>query len=71
MTTRAAFYQRKNGGGTRTARKAFTCMQFGCFKPLVPGEVYFDTMETTTWPATKRICVTCSEHKITQPLENT
>lgn len=62
--TRATFYQRRNGGGVRTARKPFTCAQALCLKKVQPGEVYFDTMETTIWPATKRICVTCSEVKV-------
>lgn len=64
MTTRATFYQRKNGGGTRTARTSFTCAQFGCFKKILPGEVFFDTQEVTTWPAKKRICLACSEAKL-------
>lgn len=59
--TRATFYARKNGGGLRTARKPFTCAQFGCLKKIEPGEQYFDTQETTAWPATKRICTCCSE----------
>ena len=59
--TRATFYARKNGGGLRTARKEFKCGQFGCFRVVHPGEKYFDTVETTIWPATKRICVCCSE----------
>lgn len=59
--TRAVFYQRLHGGGLRTARRAFVCGQFGCLKKVQPGEQYFDTMETTTWPATKKICTACSE----------
>lgn len=59
--TRATFYQRKNGGGYRTARKAFTCGQFGCFQQITPGVRYFDTLEVTTWPKTKRICACCAE----------
>lgn len=59
--TRAVFYQRLHGGGLRTARKAFTCMQFGCLATVQPGEQFFDTNEVTTWPAKKRICVPCSE----------
>lgn len=61
MTTRAEFYARKNGGGLRTARKPFTCMQSLCLKKIEPGEVYFDTREVTAWPKFKRICVHCSE----------
>jgi hypothetical protein len=64
MTTRADFYARKNGGGLRTARKEFTCQQFGCFKKVVPGEAYFDTQEVTAFPKTKRICCACSEKAI-------
>lgn len=67
MTTRAVFYQRRYGGGLRTARRPFTCQQFGCFQKIEPGVTYFDTGETTTYPATKRICVACSEAVI-QPL---
>lgn len=59
--TRGVFYQRKNGGGLRTARRAFTCEQFACLKIIQPGEQYFDTREVTTWPSFKRICCTCSE----------
>lgn len=59
--TRATFYQRKNGGGYRTARKEFGCMQFGCFKRVVPGMRYFDTQEPVHWPAMKRICEGCAE----------
>lgn len=62
--TRADFYARRNGGGLRTARKECKCVQFGCFKRIQPGEQYFDTQATTTWPATKKICVPCSEVKI-------
>lgn len=59
--TRATFYQRKYGGGIRTARRTFTCAQFGCFKEIQPGEDYFDTGQVTTWPVMKRICASCSE----------
>ncbi len=59
--TRTEFYARKNGGGYRTARKECKCQQFGCFNKILPGERYLDTQETTTWPATKRICATCAE----------
>lgn len=62
--TRAMFYSRRYGGGLRTARKQFTCQQLGCFKKVEPGEDYFDTMEPTTWPATKKICCSCSEETI-------
>lgn len=62
--TRATFYARRYGGGLRTARRPFTCQQFGCFNKVEPGVTYFDTCETTVYPATKRICVTCSEVKI-------
>lgn len=60
-TTRAAFYQRKNGGGYRTARKGFTCMQSLCLKKIEPGEQYFDTQEPVVWPRVKRICAACAE----------
>jgi hypothetical protein len=63
-TTRATFYARKNGGGYRKARKEFGCQQFGCFKRIVVGEKYFDTLEVTTWPKTKRICACCAEKTI-------
>ena len=59
--TRASFYARKNGAGYRTARVTCKCEQFGCYKPIQPGEVYFDTRETTQWPLTKRICEQCAE----------
>ncbi len=59
--TRAQFYARKNGGGMRTARKQFLCQTFGCMRVVQPGEDYLDTMEVTTWPATKRICACCAE----------
>lgn len=62
--TRATFYARRYGGGLRTARKQRKCEQWGCFKRIEPGECYFDTMETTTWPKTKCICTTCSEVKV-------
>lgn len=66
--TRAEFYARKNGGGFRTARKAFTCMQADkssfCLRPVVPGDQYFDTRETTTWPQTKKICVDCAGKEV-------
>lgn len=62
--TRATFYARKNGGGLRTARRAFTCAQFGCFKRGEPGEVFFDTQGVTIWPSTKRICTACSEASV-------
>jgi len=59
--SRAAFYSRRYGGGYRTARKAFTCNQFGCFRRIEPGTSYFDTMEVTEFPKTKRICAACAE----------
>lgn len=62
--TRAGFYQRKNGGGYRTARKEFTCEQSLCLNKITPGMQYFDTMETTEWPKTKRICACCAEESI-------
>ena len=62
--TRATFYSRRYGGGLRTARKPFTCQQFGCLKKIEPGESYFDTMEPATWPTTKRICCACSEEHV-------
>ncbi len=62
--TRGQFYARLHGGGLRTARKAFVCSQFGCFKKVEPGEQYFDCQEVTVWPATKRICACCAEEKI-------
>lgn len=62
--TRATFYARKNGGGLRTARKALICQQFGCLRRIEPGEFYFDTMEVTKWPATKRICACCAEEPV-------
>ena len=62
--TRQDFYSHRNGGGLRTARKITKCMQFGCYKPIVPGEQYFDTQEATAWPATKKICVACSEVEV-------
>lgn len=60
-TTRATFYARKNGGGYRTARKSFTCMQSLCLKKIDPGVQYFDTQEPVAWPRVKRICATCAE----------
>lgn len=62
--TRATFYARRNGGGLRTACKQRKCEQFGCFKRIEPGERYFDTRETTTWPQTKCLCEECSEVKV-------
>lgn len=62
--TRATFYQRKNGGGYRVARKPFTCMQFGCLKTVHPGEKYFDTRELVFWPKMKRICECCAETQV-------
>jgi hypothetical protein len=62
--TRATFYARKNGGGYRTARKTLICQQFGCLRPIEPGEQYLDTMEVTKWPSTKRICTCCSEELV-------
>jgi hypothetical protein len=62
--TRAAFYERRFGGGYRTARTRKTCMQFGCFKPILPGEKFFDTQEPTTFPATKCICEGCAETSV-------
>lgn len=62
--TRGDFYQRRYGGGLRTARKPTKCEQYGCYKRIMPGEQYFDTQETTTWPATKKLCVACSEVEI-------
>lgn len=59
--TRADFYARKNGGGYRTARLEHNCQQFGCFGLIREGERYFDTKETTTWPATKKLCPACAE----------
>lgn len=64
MTTRADFYARKNGGGLRTARKERKCEQFGCYRPIPPGTVYFDTQEVTTWPKKKAICEQCSQQKV-------
>src|SRR6478609_4727921 len=63
-TTRATFYARRHGGGYRTARKAFTCGQFGCFQKIDPGVRYFDTLEVTTWSKTKRICACCAETQV-------
>lgn len=59
--TRATFYQRKNGGGYRTARKERPCEQSLCLTRIQPGEQYFDTMEPTTWPRTKALCECCAE----------
>jgi hypothetical protein len=64
LQTRASFWTRKNGGGMRTARKAFMCQQFGCLRRIETGETYFDTLEVTTWPKTKRICTCCSEELV-------
>lgn len=62
--SRAYFYARKNGGGRRTARKPFTCGQLGCFRKIEAGMQYFDTLEPTQWPATKRICAHCAEEPV-------
>ncbi len=62
--TRAQFWARKNGGGYRTARKAFVCQQFTCLAKVDAGVEYFDTNETTIWPATKRICAACAEEHV-------
>lgn len=62
--TRAMFYARKNGGGYRTARVTCKCEQFGCYAPIQPGEVYFDTRETTQWPMAKKLCEQCAEGAI-------
>ena len=61
---RGQFYARKNGGGLRTARKEFTCMQSMCLKKVQPGEGYFDTQEPVAWPKVKRICAPCSEVEV-------
>jgi hypothetical protein len=62
--TRATFYARRFGGGYRTARAQRSCEQFGCYKPIVPGELYFDTREPTRWPKTKCICAGCAETEV-------
>jgi hypothetical protein len=70
VTTRAYFYERRCGGGWRTARKDFTCAQFGCLKRIIAGETYFDTQEPVTWPITKRICAHCANQELKCPLKN-
>jgi hypothetical protein len=64
MATRAQFYERKYGGGYRTARKVVVCEQSLCLHKTQPGEQYFDTQQVTTWPNKKRICKTCAEQEV-------
>jgi hypothetical protein len=62
--TRASWWARKNGGGYRTARTEKKCQQFGCYRPIAPGEQYFDTNEPTIWPNKKHICAMCAEELV-------
>lgn len=58
------FYARRYGGGLRKARKPFVCQGSLCLHRVQAGEHYFDTMEPTQWPKTKRICEPCSRKEM-------
>jgi hypothetical protein len=64
VTTRAFFYERRFGGGYRTARAPKTCEQSLCLRKIQPGEKFFDTNEVTTWPRKKVICAICAEEHV-------
>lgn len=72
MTTRAAYYQQRNGAQWRTARVQHRCdwrtYGYRCRHEIQPGERYFDTKEhnprSTSDHGTYRICAECANKEI-------